>query len=305
MRTDGVDIVVVPRDRFSMFPRCIEALFDRTDQPFRVIIVAGGADRDTAEYLVGLERQHDNVRLVLADHLLTQAEARNIGMQLAESRLCVVLENDTIVHASWLPPMLECMAHEGAAVVAPLIFWYRGVHAAGCEFDEHTNDGTVTFRHRILYRAPGARRVDYPENHCLLIDRSRFPGSDLFEDVEPFDVDLGLTTRRLGLSVFVEPRSTATYSSPPPWEVRDVAPFKFRWNPTLWTERNRRFAEKWQVRYEPAAAKRASYRRQMFKLGLARWYPTRSTVGLANIGNGAAQRLMCLVMRGESWGNIP
>ena len=213
-------------------------------------------------------------------------------------RFCVVLENDTIVHENWLAPMLECMREEGAAVVMPLILWYRGIHAAGCMFEEREKDGAVVFHHKIMYTGIRRRQIDYPESHCILIDRQLLPGVDIFDDVEPFDVDLGLTLRKYGLSVFLEPRSVVTYSAPPPWEVRDIPPFKLRWDPASWEARNRLFMQKWGVTYDPSS-KRASYRRQQFRLGLARWYPTKFTVGLSNVSFSLENLLLSLVMRGR------
>src|SRR5215471_19056045 len=164
--SEGVVIAVVPRDRFSMFPRCLEALYAYTDVPFRLIVVAGGTDRSTADYLRRLEMQKDNLRVVLVDRLLMQGEARNIALRQVDERFCVVLENDTIVHENWLPPLLECMQDEGAAVVMPLIFWYRGVHATGCVFEERVEDGAVIFNHKILYTGIRRKRIDFPESHC-------------------------------------------------------------------------------------------------------------------------------------------
>jgi hypothetical protein len=274
---------------------------------FRVIVVAGGTDRATNEYLRQLQVQKDNMSIVFVDRLLMQGEARNIAIRQANERFCVILENDTIVHEKWLCPMLECMREEAAAVVTPLLFWYRGIHAAGCMFEERDESGTVEFHHKIMYTGICRRRIDYPECHCVLIDRQLLPGNDIFDDVEPFDVDLGLTLRKHGLSVFLEPRSVATYSAPPPWEIRDIAPFKFRWDAASWEGRNRRFMKKWKVTYDPSS-KRASYRRQQLKLGLARWYPTRLTVGLSNVGVGSLNRVLSLVKRIPSFflgGNSP
>jgi glycosyltransferase involved in cell wall biosynthesis len=293
---ESVAIVVVPRDRFSMFRRCLEALYAYTDMRFRVIVVAGGMDRTTEEDLHQLQAQQDNMTVVLVDRLLMQGEVRNIAIRQAGERFCVILENDTIVHENWLGPMLECMREERAAVVTPLILWHRGIHAAGCMFEERDKDGTVAFHHKIIYTGIRRKRIDYPECHCVLIDRQLLPGSDIFDDVEPFDVDLGLTLRKYGLSVFVEPRSVATYSAPPPWEVRDISSFKFRWDAPSWETRNRRFMKKWGVIYDPSS-KRASYRRQQLKLGLARWYPTRLTVGVSNVGVSSVNRVLSLVMR--------
>jgi hypothetical protein len=63
--------------------------------------------------------------------------------------------------------------------------------------------------------------INYPETHCVLIDRQLFP-DNLFEDVEPFDADLGLTRRKRRLTTFLEPHSVAMYVAPPPLEVCDI-----------------------------------------------------------------------------------
>lgn len=293
---ESVDILVVPRDRFSIFPKCLEALYVHTDVPFRVFVVAGGVDKETQEYFHQLGVQKDNLSVVLVDQLLMQGEARNIALRKATERFCVVLENDTLVHKNWLAPMLQCMREEGAAVVMPLIWWYGRIHATGCMFDEREQDGLTVFQHQILYSEKRRKPIDSPECHCILIDRQLLSDIDIFEDVEPFDMDLGLTLRKKKLSVFLEPRSAVTYAAPPPLEVRDILPYKFRWNAELWEGRNRLFMQKWGIRYDPSS-KLASYRRQYLKLGLARWYPNQLTVGLANLAFNPIRRLQSLVAR--------
>jgi hypothetical protein len=293
---EGVSIAVVPRDRFSVFRRCLEALYAHTDPPFRVLVVAGGMNGTTHAYLDDLSRRMGNMTIVSTDNLLTQAEARNIALRHIRERLCVILENDTLVHDDWLRPLLGCMRAESAAVVAPLITWYRGVHAAGCTFEERDHGGRVALEHRIGYTGLCRRRIDYPECHCILIDRDRLSGVDIFDDVEPFDVDLGLTLRKRGLPVVFEPGSVATYAPSPPLEVHDVPVFKFRWDAASWETRNRNFMKKWRVVYDPSS-KIASYRRQQLKLGLARVYPSRLTVRLANVALGLSNRLSSSVKR--------
>ena len=129
------------------------------------------------------------------------------------------------------------------------------------------------------------------------LSRGVRPHTDIFEDVEPFDVDLGLTLRKYGLNVFLEPRSVATYSALPAWEVRDIPLFKFRWDPASWEARNRLFMQKWGVTYD-SSSKLASYRRQQLRLGFARWYPNIFTVGLSNVGVSLEKRLLSLIMPG-------
>jgi len=153
MASESVAIGVVPRDRLSMFPRCLEALYAHTDGLFRVVLVAGGVDNATRQQLESLQTQHDNLTVVLLDRLLEQAAVRNLVLRHVHERVCVLLENDTLVQPNWLPPLLECMREERAAVVAPLLldFWEGTIHTAGGAFEERQQDGAVVFHHEMVY----------------------------------------------------------------------------------------------------------------------------------------------------------
>lgn len=295
MQSNQLAIVVVPRDRFSMFRSCLDALLTHTPLPFRLIVVAGGADALSRRYLSSLRPQGRQTTLLAPQEVLAQIAARVTALREVRERYCVIVENDTIVHANWLPPLLACMEEERAGVVMPLILWYRGLHASGCRFDERSVDGTIYLGHRIEYDNICRRRIDYPESHCILIDR-QLVSNDVFDDVEPFDVDFGLTLRERRVPVFVEPASRVTYTPPPPLTVGDVPAFLKRWDPLAWEQRNRRFATKWGVKYQ-SSPKLASYRRQLYKLGLARWYATPLTIGLSNAAFGFSNCLQSVLQR--------
>jgi glycosyltransferase involved in cell wall biosynthesis len=282
---------VVIRDRFSMFDPCISAIRAYTDAPFRLVVVVGGADSETTQYLRAVQAGLAGTTLVVTDDLLLQGQARNLVLRHSKGRFCAILENDTIVHRNWLRPLLQCIEEESAAVVAPLIHDLRSprIHAAGGHFEEVQTKGGIALRHRIgrqgmrVSESPVKRcKIGYPENHCILLDRMLLSEDDLFDDVEPFDVDLGLTLRQRGLSAFLEPDSVVTYADPPPLQVRDIEAFKYRWDFSAWAERNRRFTQKWRVSYDNRP-KELSYRRQQLRLGLAKWWPTEANVRMANI----------------------
>jgi hypothetical protein len=294
---DAIDlaVMVVIRDRFCMYAPCVDALYANTALPFRLILVAGGADEPTRRCLRDMQDRRKDVTTVFCDPLLSQAEARNIGLREVRERYFAIVENDSIVHANWLPPLLECMAEEGAAVVTPLIAFAGGVHAAGCTIEIGGSGGERWLTHTVCSSDIRRRRIDYPETHCILLDRSLLPG-DLFDEAEPMDVDFGLTLRERGLKVFLEPRSVVTYIPPPPLRAGDLGSFSKRWDPEAWKARNDAFMNKWCVRYD-ASVKLAAYRRQQAKVQLARTYPNRVTIALTN----AALSVMSVVRRVLRW----
>ena len=278
---DAVTIAVVVRDRYSTFRGCLAALQANTTIPCRVLVVVGGADEVTLAELRAREA-HENFGLVAQTKPLSQAESRRLALREVDTRFLVILENDTFVHRNWLGPMLECARQEGAAAVTPLVMWYRGVHAAGCSIELSPGVGDERLlRHSIGYTGTTRMPTDYAETHCVLLDLDRLGRRDIFDDVEPFDVDVGLTLRSMGCRAFVEPRSVVTYAAPPPWELRDVPMTLFRWDPASWDARHRRFIDKWGVSYD-ASAKRASYRRQHARLTLLRRRPNPLTLVVTN-----------------------
>ena len=289
--SEKVLIGIVPRDRFSMFQRCLQAVYAWTDVPFRVVLVAGGADVATKEYIQKLADEKDDCSVAFENRLLLQGEARNLALQQGKERFFVALENDTIVHENWLRPLLVCTQEEGAAVVTPLVlnFWDDSIHVAGCMFDERERSGLMEFHQQEMHAgikisAVSLQRtkIGYPETHCVLIDRQLLPDDKPFDDVEPFDGDFGLTLQRLGLTTFLEPRSVVTYADPPPLDADDISIFKFRWDADAWAARNRDFVQKWNLVYN-GSPKRVFYQRQHQKLGLARWYPNKFNVSICNL----------------------
>jgi glycosyltransferase involved in cell wall biosynthesis len=280
---EDVAIVVTVRDRPSLFPACLEALYAHTDLPFQAIAVVGGAGAETRRYLDRVAARRGNLRVIHRDAPLSLGQARRLAIGQLRGRRCVFLENDTIVHAGWLAPLVRCAREQRAAVVAPLILWHRGVHAAGGRFERIRRDGAVVLRHAIEYRDVRCKRIDYAETHCILVDLAQVAADDLCDPAEPSDVDLGLSLESHGCTTLLEPRSVVTYAAPPPLAVGDIAHSLQRWSLDAWRAGHARFLARWGVVYD-AAAKHASYRRQELRLALVRRYPTAAAVAITNLG---------------------
>jgi hypothetical protein len=153
----------------------------RTQPPFRITVVVGGADVETRAYLDGLAGKHGNMRVVYRDAPLRSGEARRLALSSIAASRCVLMENDTIVHPGWLPPLLDTAGRECPAVVMPLVRWHRGIHAAGCNFSLVTRDGITSLAHSIEYGTIRRKRIGYAETHCMLVDLEQLTHADLCE----------------------------------------------------------------------------------------------------------------------------
>jgi GT2 family glycosyltransferase len=255
-----VTIVVVPRERFSVTRRALEALYASTRGPFRLVYVDGGSPARIRRYLAAQARTR-GFELVRTERHLVPNEARNIGLRRVRTRYVVFIDNDAVPAPGWLERLVECAEQTGAWVVGPLYFMgepeREEIHmAAGDAGIEDRPEGRRFFeRHRFtgkrldevrehLARIP-CGQVEF---HCMLVRTAAF------ERLGPLDEammnmaehsDLCLLVRRAGGEVYFEPTATVTYITTGRFRWSDYRYFLRRWS-EAWTNATvAHFRQKW------------------------------------------------------------
>ncbi|PYM60735.1 MAG: glycosyltransferase [Candidatus Rokuibacteriota bacterium] len=255
-----VTIVVVPRERFSVTRRALEALYASTPRPFRLVYVDGGSPPRIRRYLAA-EARSRGFELVRTERHLVPNEARNIGLRRVRTRYVVFIDNDAIPAPGWLERMVECAEETGAWVVGPLYLVgepdRQEIHmAAGDAGIEERPEGRRFFeRHRFtgkrldevrehLARTP-CGQVEF---HCMLVRATAF------ERLGPLDEammnmaehsDLCLLVRHAGGEVYFEPTATVTYITSGRFRWSDYRYFLRRWS-EAWTDATvAHFRAKW------------------------------------------------------------
>ena len=197
---------------------CLASVLDQ-DLPlsqYDVLYVDNGS-RDGSAALV--RERFPQVRVLALDRNYGYAEGNNIGFRETRGEFVVFLNQDTVVHRSWLRELVDgarsspdvMAAH--ANVIQP---WYP-------EFDGVTSRADVNVAYtaevnRLGYmsyhRLPSAERpVDTIFLHgvCIVIRRALAEQLDYIFDLDFFayaeDLDLGLRVRALGYRSVVAPRA--------------------------------------------------------------------------------------------------
>lgn len=89
---------------------CVASLLANTDlQANELILVDNASSDDTADFLRATEKQHDNIHIHLNTTNKGYAGGNNDGMRLARGQYIVLLNNDTLVGAGWLPKLLRLL----------------------------------------------------------------------------------------------------------------------------------------------------------------------------------------------------
>lgn len=101
---------------------CLDSILEHTDLTRNELIVVDNASSDgTAEYLREFKRRHPKVQLCLNDVNKGYAGGNNDGMRLANGRVLVLLNNDTLVGPGWLAPLVDVLDQDpGVGMIGPV-----------------------------------------------------------------------------------------------------------------------------------------------------------------------------------------
>ena len=122
-----ITLIVVPRERFSYAQKSLDSLYDHTQIPFKLVYVDGKSPRGLRR---SLEQQsiEKGFKLIRTEQYLYPNQARNIGLQYADTKYVAFVDNDVIVSPGWLRSLVQCAEETDAAIVGPLMCQHEPVH---------------------------------------------------------------------------------------------------------------------------------------------------------------------------------
>src|SRR5262245_48647013 len=111
--TEPVTIVIVPRDRFSSLPACVDSIIANTDVPFRLAILDLGYPR---KLLSQVEQRASEVPLnIFPGGRTIPTLAFQRCLPNIDTPYIAWVDNDTFVGPGWMSALLE-RARQGARV---------------------------------------------------------------------------------------------------------------------------------------------------------------------------------------------
>ena len=206
-----VSVVMVTHGNWPLVRRSLEALVERTDAVYELIVVDSASPDETPQRL-GDEVEGANV--VLSQENLGFGGGSNLGAEQARGHYVCFLNSDAMVEPGWLDPLLEVLDEDPTAgAVVPMLLNPDGtIQEAGSVIDTvgwSLALGRGESPDALAYRF--RREIDYGSAACLLIRREDFWSVEGFEPVYGIgyfeDVDLSFKLKESGLRTIYEPRS--------------------------------------------------------------------------------------------------
>ncbi|MGV8941732.1 MAG: glycosyltransferase [Lysobacter sp.] len=121
-------IIIVSYQSLDKMRDCVESIDRYTDYPdYEVIVVDNGSDSEVVQYLREFTSSHPRFRLIDSKVNLGFSGANNLGMRAvsADSEYVVLLNNDTVVTATWLGGMVRWLQDTTVGLVGPTT-WPNG-----------------------------------------------------------------------------------------------------------------------------------------------------------------------------------
>ena len=130
-------IIIPVHNCRALTEACLHSLFEHTDAPYELILIDDAGDSETAEYLRG--PFPCTARLLRNETRQCYAVNNNAGERVAAGKYLCLLNNDTLLTAGWLSPLVRLL--EADASVGVLgnkhLFPDSGrLHHAGMAFDD-------------------------------------------------------------------------------------------------------------------------------------------------------------------------
>jgi GT2 family glycosyltransferase len=261
-----VTIVVVPRERFSYSQQSLESIYAETDYPFELVYVDGGSSPVLKAYLEA-QSHEKQFKLIRTEHFLSPNRARNIGIQAANGKYIVFVDNDVLVQKGWLHKLVDCAEETGATVVGTLTCIDSPVHevvhnGGGTTYIEVRTEGNQAGRYAVQKSYLEGKRVskipeqltrfkcEFVEFHTALVRKSFFDEHGLLDEgllSTREHIDLCLTATKVGGTVYCERQSIVTYMTGAEFDWYDYTYFSLRWSDAWDLASFDHFRKKWDV----------------------------------------------------------
>lgn len=263
-----VTIVLTQRERFSCMQESLNSLLENTPESYKLVCATGSVSSRTRAWLKRQAEEHGFLH-VEAPRALTPPEARNLGLEYADTEYVVFAENDVVFKSGWLSALIDCADETEADVVAPLTCEGRPVHTIVHHVGpvetnqgpfEEAAEGKRDFQEDFYLQGRTCdevadflvrRKTRSFEMHCFLMRRDVFERVGLFDPdiVSKEYLDFAWRLRRAGGgSIWVEPKAVVTFLIPSkadPITLADLPYFLLRWSQAWQNRSHDALKEKW------------------------------------------------------------
>lgn len=123
-----VSIVMLTYNALDFTKQCLDSVLAHTVHPYELILVDNASKDGTPEYLREFSSQYENVTLIENTTNAGFAGGNNQGVEAANGKYVLLLNNDVLVADGWLEDMMSAVQlDEGIGMVGPITNYISGL----------------------------------------------------------------------------------------------------------------------------------------------------------------------------------
>jgi GT2 family glycosyltransferase len=199
-----VSVIIVNYNGANVIGECLQSVFTQLYRPIEVIVL-DNASTDESRRVIN--DRFPEVRLIVNDENLGFAAGNNRGVAEAKGEYVVLLNNDTIVEAGWLPALIQMFRLPNVSAVTSRVIT-DGVPSAFYEMN-----GTINYLgYNIMREFTDLSRVFFAGGASLMFRRKEI-GQPFLDEYFLYheDVFLSWKLRLLGGSVAMAQQSVVRH----------------------------------------------------------------------------------------------
>jgi GT2 family glycosyltransferase len=166
--TYSISIIIVNYNGKKWLAKCLDSLFRQSFGDFEIILVDNDSSDDSVGFLE--ENYYDSrLRIIKNPKNLGFASGNNLGIDNAQGKYILLLNNDTWVEDDFLSRIIDFYEKNDYDVVAP---WEKG-YDSNCEFREHYSL-IDPFGHPISMNKKNIRQDFYLSGVCVFFSKELY-----------------------------------------------------------------------------------------------------------------------------------
>lgn len=251
-----VSIIMLTFNQLRYTQQALKSVFAKTPEMLELIVIDNASEDSTPAWLLQQIPQQPRLKVLLNQQNVGFAQGCNQGLQLAQGRYVLILNNDVLVTEGWLGRMLQVMVAYDGDIVGPMGTHFHGLQALTDMADANAGDlhpdGLEAYAQKraSLFKEQG-RWVHRLLGTCLLMKR------EVFMKIGGFDPCFGLGYYEdddfcyrallagfklwLGYDLFIHHFGSKSFQCLPHYQVhllreRNKLMFMLKWGVTEWPE---------------------------------------------------------------------
>jgi O-antigen biosynthesis protein len=135
-------IIILTHNQLNFTKRCIESIRLHTASSYEIIVVDNASTDDSIKYL----QEQKDIKVLYNNENLGYAKGNNQGLELATGDIILFLNNDVVVTAGWLEPLIHTLSsNEKIAMAGPVTNNISGLQKIPVNYNEETLEGLDSF----------------------------------------------------------------------------------------------------------------------------------------------------------------